>query len=435
MRRLVLAALLLALPGHARADVDGDVGLGARASALGNAVGAVGGDPMATVYNPGALVLPGDRAGVGELSVDALVAAPHLFATTLEGVPLTTVAPRSTYGFALGARFDIGNAFGAPGLVLGLALYAPFDGLVGSAIHPDDTPQWLMYTDRMQHITIYAALAYRIAEWLSVGVGARVIFDEETFITGMATGIRRETDPATGEERIVAGARLGVRTAIYGHASPTLGVLVTPHPMVRFGLAYRAELFSDDWGASRLTGLDSVGELGFLHRFVHVYRPHELSWSASFRPVDALELSAELTWAMWSMAASPNRALLEGRFGDVLVPAAGVRVRVHPGVDLLAGYRFQRRPFDDFGGPTNLLTADTHAASLGVELDLDALVDEPVPFTLTLAGRLAVLEEREEVKNGRRFADDRALVTNPGYPGYRYGGVVPSVQLGVRARW
>jgi long-subunit fatty acid transport protein len=306
---------------------------------------------------------------------------------------------------------------------------------VRSRIVPDDSPSWYLIGDRTSHVSLHAALAFRIVEWLSVGAGVRITFDEEALITGTATEVRRVTDPVTGEERVEAGTELGIEASIYGRASPILGVLVAPIPELRFGFAWRGELVSDDWGWSRLQGIEGVGDIGFIHRFTHVFRPHELAWSAAYRIHDVIEVSAELTWALWSQAVSPTWRDLGSRFGDTLVPAGGVRVTPTPGLDLLAGYRYSRAPLSDLGGPTNLLANDTHHASLGLELDLDALIEDEVPFTISLAGRLAILEEREERKDGRRFPSDAALLGNPGYPGYRYGGFVPSVQLAVETRW
>jgi hypothetical protein len=234
---------------------------------------------------------------------------------------------------------------------------------------------------------------------------------------------------------IRAEAHLGVETAIYGRASPALGMLISPMPNLRFGFAWRGRLRSDDWGWSRLQGIEAVGDLGFLHRFLHVYRPHELSWSAAYAPIPELEISAEVTWAMWSQARTPNWLNAGGRFGDTVIPAIGVRATPHPGVDLLGGYRYSQRVYDDLGGPTNLLNNNAHSVGLGVALDLDRLIEDEVPFTVSLGGRLMILEDREEVKNGRRFENDRQLTTNPGYPGYRYGGLVPSVQLDIEAAW
>jgi hypothetical protein len=439
VRRAGIAALSLALlaSSTARADAESDLGLNPRTSALAGAVGATGGDFAASAYNPGALIVPGDEDGFGELSVSFVAAAPAVWAESLENDrELDLAPPPNTYALVAGGRFDLGAGLGLPGLVLGVAFYAPLEGLVRSRIRPDDALQWLALTDRTQHVSLHASLAYRIAEWLSIGVGVRVTFDEEAFITGAAEDVRRVTDPVTGEERVEAGTMLGVDTAIYGKLSPVIGVLVAPIPALRFGFAWRGRLFSDDWGWSRLQGIEGVGDIGFRHRFTHVFRPHELAWSAAWRVHETFEASAELTWAMWSDALSPTFDAPEGRFGDVLVPAAGIRVTPLPGLDLLAGYRYARRPYDDFGGPTNLMINDTHSVGLGAEADLDRLIaGEDVPFTLSVAARLSILEDREEVKNGRRFETDRALTTNPGYPGYRYGGLVPSVQVGVETAW
>jgi len=426
--------LLLGLWGWASpawADAENDLGLNPRTAALGGAVGATGGDFAAGAYNPAALIVPSDEAGLAEVSLGFSAAVPSVWA---DGVD--PEAPLSAYALTVGGRFDIGAGLGLDGLVLGFAFYAPLDGLVRSRIRPDDEPSWLLVGDRTSHVSLHAALGFRIVEGLSVGVGVRVTFDEEAFITGASTGVERVVDPETGEERVEAGARLGIDAAIYGRASPVAGVLVAPLPELRFAFAWRMRLYSDDWGHSRLQGIEGVGDIGFAHRFTHVYRPHEFALSAAWRPHRVIELSAELTYALWSDAVSPTWRDLQGRFGDVLVPAGGVRISPVPGVDLLAGYRFAPSPYADLGGPTNLLANDTHHVSAGVELDLDALIaDEDVPFTFSLSGRLGVLVEREEIKNGRRFPSDAALLANPGYPGYRYGGVVPSVQLAVETRW
>ena len=102
--------------------------------------------------------------------------------------------------------------------------------------------------------------------------------------------------------------------------------------------------------------VEGVGDIGFLHRFTHVFRPHELAWSAAWQPIPELGVSAELTWALWSAAASPNWAALEGRFGDVIIPAVGVRATVHPGVELLGGGHHLR----DRNRPT--ITSHEHEA-------------------------------------------------------------------------
>ena len=429
-------AVALSVPGLVRADPETDLGLNARSAALAGAVSATGGDFAAGAYNPGALITADEADGFAELGVSFVTAIPAVWVASLSADrALDVQAPPNVYALSLGGRFDVGSAFGLPGLVLGLSLYTPLEGLVRSTIRPDDSFGWFGLDDRTRHISVSAALAYRVAPWLSLGVGARVTFDEEVFITGRATDLRRTTDPETGEVRVEAGTRLGIDAAIYGRASPIVGALVSPIPELRFAFTWRGRLFGDDWGYSRLQGIEGLGDIGFVHRFSHVYRPHELVWGAAVRPVPELEISADLTWALWSEAVSPNFATLGGRFGDTLSPAVGVRVTPTLGMQVMAGYRYARAPLANLGGPTNLLINDTHHASAGLELDLDALSDEELPFTVGLAGRLAIFEDATEEKNGRRFDSDSALLRNPGYPGYRFGGVVPSVQLTVEIAW
>ena len=432
----VLALGLLAAP--AKADIDDQLGFDLASAGLGGAVGASGRGFAGVAYNPATLIGPEDPSGFGELSVSFVAVLPDLFLEGLEeGEEAPAAQPASeVYGLILGGRFDLGRAFGLEGLALAFGAYAPTDGLVLSTIRPDTELQWLMLGERMTHIALHAAIAYRITDWLSAGIGVRVTFDEEVYLDGIATETRTVTDPTTGEERVEVSTRLGTRSTIYGRAAPTLGVRVGPFYGLRFGFAWRGQLYSDDQGESRLAGIPGVGEIGFTHHFTHGYRPHDLSWSAAYRPMPELEISAELTWALWSEALSPNFDRLQGRFGDTLTPSVGVRATPLPGVMLMVGYRYVRAPFNNFGGPTNLLLSDRHVPSAAVSIDLDPFTpDEEIPVRLGLAFRLGILEDREEVKNGRRFRDDRALVSNPGYPGYRYGGLVPSLMLNVEGRW
>src|SRR5690606_19855885 len=106
------------------------------------------------------------------------------------------------------------------------------------------------------------------------------------------------------------------------------------------------------------------------------------------------------------------------------------------GLDLMAGLRFAKSPLTNAGGPTNMLHNDELSGSLGLALDLERLFERPdLPFRFTGAFRLVGLLEHEEVKDFRRFPDDASWMSNPGYPGYRHGGVVPLLALSVEARF
>jgi hypothetical protein len=110
-------------------------------------------------------------------------------------------------------------------------------------------------------------------------------------------------------------------------------------------------------------------------------------------------------------------------------------LRVASRLELLGGYRYAPSPFDNLGGPTNLLDNDQHVGSLGGALELGTVDPEGVTFTLAWAGRVAFLIEREEHKDPRRFASDRQLLENEGLEPYCYGGMVPGASLSLEAAW
>ena len=428
--RALVAACALVVASTAHADPENAVGLGPEAAARASAVGALPIGAPAVHYNPAALALAED--GTTELELALVRTQPFLFADRSGGgdLDLASDAEPTTALFA-GTRFDLGSAIDLPGLHVALALLTPLGHVFRYETHPDDAPQWLMWGDRMQHIVVWLGLGYRIADFLSIGVAARVMFDIELFTTGRVRGVTRTTDPATGEEAVVADTELGEELRVIGHAAPIVGAIVTPAAGVRAGLVWRGAIRLDDWGWARVAGeTGGLGALGYVYRFSHYYRPHELALSAAWEPSRELSLSAELTWQMWSRAVGGTFDELPGRFGDTLVPAVSGRVSVAPGVSVMGGYRYVRSPFDNLGGPTNLLDNDRHEPSVGA-----SWMPEGSPITVSLAVRVAVLVARDETKDWQRFESDADLERNPGYPGYSHGGVVPSAQLGAEAAW
>jgi len=433
---LVVGAPALLLISPARADVEDDLGLGAHAAALGGAATAVPVGFASLHHNPAALSPGGDEPGFAELSIGLTYVHPITFVEGLEDAPIDLAVDVSpSAGIVVGSRFDLGRPFGLPGLNAALSLFSPVDEIFFYTVHPDDSVQWLMLTDRVRHFSLHVGLGYQVTPWLSLGASLRVLIDLETFTSGTVTSVT-ETVDETGETVISAETLLGEDVTVFGRVGPILGALVTPVAGLRFGFTWRGKIFVDDWGWTRASDAPGFGEIGFVHHFSHYFRPHELSLAGSFEPAPELKLAAELTWGLWSDAMTHNQARLgPGRFGDTLTPAAAAEWTVSRGVDLLFGYRFTPSPFDNFGGPTNLLDNDQHVGSAGMAFRIDELTGESLPFTIRWSARLAWLVPREEQKDFRRFESDERLLANPGYPGYRHGGVVPSGQLTVEASW
>lgn len=457
-RRLGTLALVLAAlscVGAAGAGIEDVVGLGPRAMALGGAVAARPGDFSAAYYNPAGLAPAGARreGAFFDGSVSLVWAHATLRATRPDGSNLATPPVPDAAGVLAGARFSLGRALGIDGLDGGVALYLP-PHLLRWSIRPDDDPQWALLTDRAQVISAHLGVAYRLAPWVSVGVGMRLLFDVQTNTLGQVTSVRLDTDPVTGKSAVKTGTTLGTDAQVFGRVSPLAGVLLTPARGLRLAVVWRQETYADDWGSTRISGVPDLGDMGYSHHFAHYFEPTAMVFGASM-DVGRATFSADLTMSRWSDALSTNRnSFGAGRFGDTLTPAFGVELRAARALAVLGGYRYQRSPLMNFGGPTNLLDTDRHVASLGLELSLGKLFartrrgpddaqgagsgpeeTRAGAFAAKLVMSLAytVLVDRTETKDFRRFASDEALLSNPGNPSYTYGGHMIAGQAGVEA--
>jgi long-subunit fatty acid transport protein len=447
VRLTALAAIVaLCFSSQARGNTGDSLGFGPREMALGLSVAARPIGPAATFYNPAALAdgaytfgagATRDRADGARVSVAVVYAHPMVHATRDAGdeVPLAADVPE-TVGAVIGVRTDVGAMMRRPGIDFGLLVYVPARNIFRWAIHPDERVQWLFLSDRSQRIGIDMALGWRIVRWLSIGVGMRVAFDVQTFTTGRVTGVRSEMDPATGESKLDVSTQLGEDVTVYGRAAPTVGLLATPHEAVRIGASYRGKMYVDDWGATRIQGVPGAGDLGYAHRFAHYFEPHTATLAIAARPHRRVWVSADVAYERWSEALTTNHhALGPGRFGDTITPSFGVSWAASRILELRAGYRFVRSPFDNLGGPTNLLDNDSHVGSLGGEIELGRHRAKGVSFRLAWAARVAFLVARREEKDPRRFASDKSFLTNEGLRPYRHGGTVPGASLSLEASW
>jgi len=432
MKRSLALALLL-VPSIASADLEDEMGVGPEVAALGNAVTAVPVGFASVHYNPALLAPRGMRPGQSELTIGYVYGQPLVHVTSEAGMSLATPRTAETSSLVIGGRFDLGHGLGLEGLVAGLSITTPVTSLLSYTVRPDDDIQWMTLTDGAQHLSLEAGLAYRPVDWLSIGISARLGLGVSLYTTAATTSIDHTPDA------ILVHTDIGAQGQVSARISPIASIAIMPIDELRIGLTYRAANYIDDWGWSRVQGVPGLPDIGYQHRFAHWVRPHELALGVSGRPLPWLELSADVTWQHWSEAMTGNHDPGQGRFGDTFVPAGGVRITATPGLDLMFGYSFVRAPFQNFGGPSNLLINDTHHASLGAAARLDELTgDRSLTFTLRASFRLSILEEAREEKDFRRFADDAAWMRNPGYlgaTGYLYGGFVPSVQVSAEARW
>ncbi len=428
---------LAALP--ARAGVEDTLALGPGAMALAGSCAARPGTYASTYYNPAGLAPGGgvvEKGGFFEGAASLVYAHPTLHVSGPGGREIATPETPDTAGVVVGTRFSVGQPFHLDGLDMGLAVYVP-SHLFQWSIRPDDDVQWTLLTDRTQVLSAHAGIAYRLTRWLSLGVGLRVLFDVQTLTRGVVTSVALEPDPQTGKDVVRTHTQLGTDAQVFGRVEPLFGATITPVDRLRIGLVYRQASHVDDWGNTRISGVPDLGVMGYSHHFSHYFEPSEMTLAVGVDAGAGVDLSADLTYGLWSEALSTNRNFFgEGNWGNTLTPAFGARWRATPAFALMAGYRFQRSPVDNFGGPSNLLDADRHVGSLGFQLDLGKAFHWPsIDARVTAALMDIVLVEQSETKDFRRFPSDTALMKNPGYPSYVYGGHVLATSLGVEARW
>jgi long-subunit fatty acid transport protein len=421
----------------ARAGIEDTFGLGPNAMALGGSYAARPGDYAAAYYNPAGIAPGGsvhEHGGFFDFSAAFVYAHPSLRVTGANGGNLPTATVDDTAGLVLGSRFSVGQPFHLDGLDMALAIYVP-GHLFQWSIRPDDDLQWGLLTDRTQVFSAHAGLAYRLTRWLSLGASLRVSFDAQTLVRGQVTNVALANDPQTGNTVVKTSTQLGTDAQVYGTVSPIFGATLTPIDRLKIGLVYRQKSSVDDYGNTRISGVPDLGDMGYTHRFAHYFEPTELTLATSVDIARNLDVSGDLTFNRWSEALSTNRNEFgSGIWGDTWTPAFGTRWRAADPLTLMAGYRYQRSPLDNFGGPSNLLDNDRHVGSLGFEFDLQKFFPD-IDARVTTALSYTVLVERTETKNFQLFTSDAALTSNPGYPSYSYGGHIVAASLGVSGHW
>jgi long-subunit fatty acid transport protein len=434
-----LGALVLSATSVARAGIEDTFALGPGPMALAGSYAARPGDYAAVYYNPAGLAPGGrvvEKGGFFEASFALVYGTPSLYVMNGHGQTLPTPPVYDTAGALIGARFSVGQPFHLDGLNMGLSLYVPSHVFQWN-VRPDDTVQWALLSDRTQVLTFNAGLAYRVARWLSLGAGLRLTFDVETNINGVLTSFNSQNDKAT--------TQLGTSAAVYGRVAPLAGILVTPVDRLRLGLTYRGESYIDDWGTAVIaTAGAGLGNLGYDFRFAHYFEPTQLTMAVGADLGAGVDVSFDLTYANWAAALSDNRNLFgcglapcngaSPIWGDTWTPAFGAKWQASQAFALMAGYRFQKSPLDNFGGPSNLLDNDRHVPSLGMSFDVSKYAPS-LDVRLTAGIQYVILDARTEVKSYQRFPSDAALDQNPGYPSYSYGGHEVAGSIGADARW
>jgi long-chain fatty acid transport protein len=218
----------------------------------------------------------------------------------------------------------------SPDLKLGVSL----NGYFGMALDYGD--QWVgrYYVEEvtLQAMSVQPALAYRINDWLSVGMGVSVLY-----------GIFKEDIAVNNADPRLADGKLELDTDDWTYQL-NLGILLEPWKGTRFGLTYLSEAdleFKDQPEFSRLSpGRTTIlGNSGLLNAELglDMTMPQAFMFSAYHEISDSFALMGNVGWQEWSKfgmvgvsvsSENPISLTADRNYDDTWHAALGCQLRI-----------------------------------------------------------------------------------------------------------
>jgi long-subunit fatty acid transport protein len=445
MRRAAwLALVFCAAPLAARANPLTIYGFNPRAVSMAGAHVAEADDASATYYNP-ALLTRRSRVTFG---FGLQYVRPHLSVEEVHhhfSEDEMPVFPDDFAQWTLGVVFPLGGKV-KNRVVLGVALTMPHGYIV--RIHTVDPahPSFYLYQSSAQKLVILPAIAVRIGRYASVGVGLQVLArfggDTTVAVDLFSRRVRQR-------EMLIS---LQTTEAL------VLGASVGPFHGVSAGLVFRQAIGLEYVVPANIV-MEDIGSLDLRLQGMALWSPHEFGMGAAWEiPSTHTVVSADLTYALWNQAPSPevtvvmdtggpvldglglaaaldlcSDRLLRSESGEVacvpyspgfvdnLTPRIGIEHPLSKNLVVRAGYAYRPTPIPNQVGRTNYLDASTHLLSAGLGVTFDDPLDVfERPVTLDFAGQAMLLAPREVDKGSDGVVD------------YRFGGSLFEVAVAIR---
>lgn len=394
-------------------------GPSARARAMANAVVALD-DPAAAHTNPAAVARSG-RSPM--LSAGLMLDVPALD-VTLEAPrapddPLAPSTPPTVAGISASLLMPIEVLLGGR-VVLGAAGYAPTSALLRARLHDPQRPFFYLYDSSTERFDASLAAGLRVAEWLYLGLGARLGGSQTGVVSLAVDPVRGRVTEQTLDAAVLPSAALT--------AGLLLGRLGLPGVLqASVGLVYREPTA---FQIALPAGLSIEGAEVDALLEVHVLAGHAPRSLTAGIAIDALSRvtgNLEVQGAQWSEAPPPfmrTRVDLGGSgldalglgdgldapgdgqervvspgFVDTLSWRLGLEVNALPGILVLrGGYHFRPTPVPDQTSGTNIIDSDAHilAAGAGVALGMPRVLARPM--SVDVAYQVHLLNERNAAK-------------------------------------
>jgi long-chain fatty acid transport protein len=363
------AALALAAgPAPAWANLGQDLfGLGSRVKAMGGAGTAAAADSAAVYYNPAGLT----HCRTNGVSVE-LSHLDYSLDVTTDRDDLAPAGLEDRTAVALGACIFLPMR-----LSFGIALEAGLENpqvLRQRSLSSD--PEFALYGQSVEQITVMGGLGYRVDDWLAVGVGGAVLVNSDLDLSNSVPVV------SPGQE---------LENQLAWHLKPTaalyLGATVDAAPGLRLGVAYRTALYHR-LTATALTQVELAGiplDVDLLLESVAWYSPRQLALGAAYDVKPKWTVAGDLTWYDWSNYPGPflhASPLEEGpsiagaltlppeepaNFSDIVVPRLGAEYLLGSSLAVRLGLSFRPSPAPGLEGDrrSNLLDGAVTTVTLG----------------------------------------------------------------------
>lgn len=462
IRRVLLATLLL-VPIASNASVFEQFGAGPRSAALVGALSGSADGGEAAFHNPALLThapLAGAWFGVAATghALSVQLARPvcegrYLACRGQHQAGFSSRAaqlPRDSQGFQLGWHYPLGGPLRGKA-ALGAGLSLPQGHIIRISGADPQTPKFLLYEGMPDRIAFLFAVAARLGQQVSLGVGVQVL-------AVLDAAIDLGLDPTNHRM-----SRAAIAIGLAPRARLTAGMAYKPLQTLTLGLSYRQRL-SLEYKIPTTIDIGEPIKLDIALGHETLFTPDILHLGAGWKATSRLLLSAEASLAFWSQAPDPSPqvgldvggAAVQGlglgkvldvgtdtppvqlALADTVSPGLAAEWRLAAPLQLRAGYRFRPSPAPRAEGPYNYLDNHAHAFGAGIglrfgtlstplqaELDVQGVMaaEAPAPLRIDLGGQWLWLPRRTVLKRDRNDpVGDLAHGGSVWHAGLAFGG-------------
>ncbi len=368
-----LALLVLSHPQRSEATFMETLGIGARAQGMGSAYTAVADDLFAIYYNPAGLAQLERHA----ITIGYLYSNPTLHASSSDTpafqagklIPYYLECPYIALGFNLDKTFKGRTPLHVR---IGVLQTGPdnFKSVYRAWDPPGSTARWLFFGDYWDRVHLQGGISFQLEKvpWVAVGVGFRFIISGKNYLVERAgvPGLHLILEDLSGNVRPDGNIDMDVDTRL----TPTAGLMLFPTDRLRLGYSFRNSL-SLPLDPITAYAFASLGEtdlglnITLNLQFEAYYMPQEHNFGVSYRFLDNLLVSADLSWYRWSEYTTLSRGSPVPPFKDTLIPRFGIEYSPIRSLALRFGYNFQPSPIPEQTGASNYIDNDKHVFSLG----------------------------------------------------------------------